>query len=99
MLDEDDSFYKTLPFTLPVEQSNPNFVIFGTGLQECLLAAHFSKVQGKPGLVLDFEKTYGSCLKTVTIKELFALENNKAKINLYRFLEPNAEMKKRNEDF
>lgn len=33
MLDEDDQFYKELPFTLTADQAKPNFVIFGTGLQ------------------------------------------------------------------
>lgn len=98
MLDQEDSFYKELPFTISPEQAKPNFVILGTGLQECLLAAHFSKIQMKPGLVLDIDRTYGSCLKTVTIKELYALSKGKVKVNLYQFL-PLQEYKQRNEKF
>jgi len=68
MLDDDDQFYKALPFTLSAEQAKPNFVILGTGLQECLIAAHYSKMHSKPGLIIDVDRTYGGCLKTVTIK-------------------------------
>ncbi len=40
----------------------------------------------KPSLILDFERTYGSCLKTVTIKELHALNKGTAQVKLYSFL-------------
>jgi hypothetical protein len=41
---EQDDFYQKLPYTLPEEQVKPDYVIFGTGLQECLIAAHKSKM-------------------------------------------------------
>ena len=40
----------------------------------------------KPSLILDFERTYGSCLKAVTIKELHALNKGTAQVKLYSFL-------------
>lgn len=70
---EHDDFYQQLPFTLTSEQLTPAFVALGTGLQECLLAAHHSKIESNPGLVIDIAKTYGSTLKTVTFKELHQL--------------------------
>lgn len=36
---------------------------------ECLLAAHFSKIQKKKGIVIDTQKTYGSVLKTLSLRE------------------------------
>lgn len=41
-MDHDD-FYDKLPYTLTEEQTTPEYVIFGTGLQECLIAAYKSK--------------------------------------------------------
>lgn len=41
---EKDDFYDKLPYTLPPEQANPEYVIFGTGLQECLIAAYKTKL-------------------------------------------------------
>ena len=40
----------------------------------------------KPGLIIDIDRTYGGCLKTVTIKELVALTKKKITINLYEFI-------------
>jgi len=85
---ERDDFYQQLPFTLTPEQLNPQFVALGTGLQECLLAAHLSKIESTPGLVIDVAKTYGSALKTVTFKELHQLNTNKTTENLYEFVTP-----------
>lgn len=61
-------------------------MIFGTGLQECLIAAYKSKSQGKTGLIIDAEKTYGSSLKTVTFKEFHQLTTGTANERMYRFL-------------
>jgi hypothetical protein len=41
---EKDDFYDKLPYTLPPEQANPDYIIFGTGLQECLIAAYKTKL-------------------------------------------------------
>lgn len=38
-----DDFYEKLPYTLTEDQITPDYVIFGTGLQECLIAAYKSK--------------------------------------------------------
>ena len=65
---DNDDFYNKLPYTLNDDQLNPAFVIFGTGLQECLLAAYKTKVSEQKGLIIDTDKTYGSSLKTVTFK-------------------------------
>jgi RAB protein geranylgeranyltransferase component A len=76
-----------LPFSINAELSKPGFVILGTGLQECLLAAHYSKLCDKTGLIIDIDRTYGGSLKTVTIKELVALNRKKTMASLYQFLE------------
>lgn len=65
---DNDNFYDKLPYTLNEDQLNPAFVIFGTGLQECLLAAYKTKTLEQKGLIIDTDKTYGSSLKTVTFK-------------------------------
>jgi len=41
---EHDDFYDKLPYVLAEDQINPEYVIFGTGLQECLIAAYKSKM-------------------------------------------------------
>lgn len=97
MLDN-DPFYQTLPYTLTPEQSHPAYVIFGTGLQESLIAAYLSKMHGQPGLVIDTDKTYGSCLKTVTFKELHELDSLSAAQPLYRFVTPK-EFSEKNKSF
>lgn len=66
---EHDDFYEKLPYTLEEDQTKPEYVIFGTGLQETLIAAYKSKMDGKTGLIIDTAKTYGSSIKTVTLKE------------------------------
>lgn len=63
-----DPYYDTLPFTLTEEQLNYDFVLFGTGLQGCLLAAHLSKVQHQKGLILELEKGYGGDTRTLSLK-------------------------------
>jgi RAB protein geranylgeranyltransferase component A len=50
-------------------------VILGTGLQECLIAAYKSKSEGKTGLIIDIDRTYGSSLKTVSLKEFHQLSS------------------------
>ena len=74
-MNELDEFYEQLPFTLEDSQVNPEYVIFGTGLQETLIAAYKSKMLLKPGLIIDTEKTYGSALKTLTFKEFNQLNS------------------------
>jgi RAB protein geranylgeranyltransferase component A len=64
----EDPYYQKLPFTLGEDQLNYDFVIFGTNLQACLLAAHLAKIQKKTGLVLEFEKGYGADIKTMSLK-------------------------------
>lgn len=76
---EEDSFYDKLPYTLEENQIHPDFLIFGTGLQETLIAAYRAKMQGKIGLIIDTEKTYGSSLKTLTFKEFNLLVAKKNK--------------------
>lgn len=85
-MSDEEEFYKTLPFTISPDQANPDFVILGTGLQECLIAAHSSKLHSKRGLVIDTDKTYGSCLKTLTFKELHRLNIGKTQESLYTFV-------------
>ena len=68
-----------MPFTISPDQATPDYVIFGTGLQECMIAAHHSKINDKSGIVIDTDKTYGSCLKTLTFKELHRLNIGKGK--------------------
>jgi RAB protein geranylgeranyltransferase component A len=82
---DNDDFYDKLPFTLTEEQTTPEYVIFGTGLQECLLAAYKSKSEQKIGLIIDAEKTYGSSLKTVTLKEFHSLASHKTIERMYAF--------------
>lgn len=84
-MDHDD-FYDKLPFTLTEEQTTPEYVIFGTGLQECLIAAYKSKSESKTGLIIDAEKTYGSSLKTVTLKEFHLLSSHTTQEKMYSFL-------------
>ena len=50
---DEDAFYQKLPFTISKDQSTPEYVILGTGLHECLIAAHLSKLKSKMGLILD----------------------------------------------
>ena len=82
---DNDEFYDKLPYTLNEDQLSPDFVIFGTGLQECVLAAYLSKALEKKGLVIDTDKTYGSSLKTVTLKELHQLTSLKTQEKMYDF--------------
>jgi RAB protein geranylgeranyltransferase component A len=89
-MSDEDPFYEKLPFTISQDQATPEWVILGTGLQECLLAAHFSKMHLKQGLVIDTEKLYGSCLKTITFKELHELYLEKNKEKLYKFFQINS---------
>ena len=42
----EDNYYDKLPYTLTEDQLTPDYIIFGTGLQECLLAAHKTKLLG-----------------------------------------------------
>ena len=86
-MSDEEEFYKTLPFTISPDQASPEYVILGTGLQECLLAAHYSKMHLKPGIIIDVEITYGSCLKTITFKELHKLTKGKMKEKLYEFVD------------
>lgn len=67
---------------------NPEYVIFGTGLQETLIAAYKSKMEGKIGLIIDTEKTYGSSLKTVSFKEFNLLSTKQASEKMYNFITP-----------
>ena len=86
---EHDDFYDQLPFTLEDNQTTPEYVIFGTGLQETLIAAYKSKMELKPGLIIDTEKTYGSALKTLTFKEFHQLSSLHGKEKMYEFVTPN----------
>jgi RAB protein geranylgeranyltransferase component A len=95
---EHDDFYDKLPFTLTEEQTTPEYVIFGTGLQECLIAAYKSKSQLKTGLIIDAEKTYGSSLKTVTLKEFHHLSTYATKERMYSFL-ASPEQLQRNQEY
>jgi RAB protein geranylgeranyltransferase component A len=85
---EHDDFYEKLPYTLEENQVTPEYVIFGTGLQETLIAAYKSKMEGKVGLIIDTEKTYGSSLKTVTFKEFNLLATHQASEKMYNFITP-----------
>ena len=42
----------------------------------------------KPGLIIDTEKTYGSALKTLTLKEFHQLTSKKGKEKMYEFVTP-----------
>jgi RAB protein geranylgeranyltransferase component A len=87
-----------LPFTLEESQLTPSFIILGTGLQESLIAAYLSKMEEKVGLIMDIEKTYGSCLKTVTLKEFHQLSTRASSQKLYEFF-PNEKTNSSNADF
>ena len=87
-MNETDDFYDKLPFTLEDHQTNPEWVIFGTGLQETLIAAYKSKMLLKPGLIIDTEKTYGSALKTLTFKEFNQLTSLSSEERMYKFVTP-----------
>jgi RAB protein geranylgeranyltransferase component A len=96
-MDHDD-FYDKLPFTLTEEQTTPEYVIFGTGLQECLIAAYKSKSESKTGLIIDAEKTYGSSLKTVTLKEFHQLATQVSRERMYSFF-PEGEQAGQNKEY
>jgi|JI6StandDraft_1071083.scaffolds.fasta_scaffold09590_3 RAB protein geranylgeranyltransferase component A len=64
-----DDYYDKLPFVLDREQYEQEFLVLGTGLLECLLAAHLTKMQQRKGIVIDTEKTYGSTMKTLSLRE------------------------------
>jgi RAB protein geranylgeranyltransferase component A len=87
-MQEQDDFYDKLPFTLEEGQLSPEYVIFGTGLQETLIAAYKSKMLLQPGLILDTSKTYGSALKTLTLKEFNLLSSLQEREKLYDFVTP-----------
>ena len=64
-----DEYYDKLPFVLDIEQYQQEFLVLGTGLLECLMAAHLTKIQQRKGIVIDTEKTYGSMMKTLSLRE------------------------------
>ena len=72
-----DPYYDSLPFTLAADQLSYDFLLFGTNLQNCMLAAHLSKVKKLKGLVLEFEKGYGGDMRTLSLKELHEFMTNK----------------------
>lgn len=45
-------------------------------------------MEGKIGLIIDTEKTYGSSLKTLSFKEFNQLSCRKAKEKMYKFFTP-----------
>lgn len=64
-----DDYYDKLPFTLERDQYEQEFLVLGTGLLECLLVAHLTKIKQRKGIVIDTEKTYGSTMKTLSLRE------------------------------
>lgn len=45
-------------------------------------------MQGKVGLIIDTEKTYGSSLKTLSFKEFNLLSSRETKEKMYEFITP-----------
>jgi len=52
-----------------LDQYDYDYIILGTGLNECLYSACLSKLAKKKVLVIDLDNVYSSSIRTLNLKE------------------------------